>query len=323
MKPIKYIFKSLFNNAVILEGRKRKWYESFIVFLLAMIVALVPTVVSISSIKGSEILESNTNSVETALVEFSRTINEEGIKLVVKENGEVKNLTINDTNKWDKEYYSYTHYDGDKSVERLRVYLLLDSDSEEIAKKITDLQAQVYNPESENEQEKTPISSFFVLGKESGYLCVYAKNAKAWNSPSSARYITYDNFENGQEVISSFVGDHALDNWKTFINKGYSHTKVVSLFRQLGIFAGINVLVSLFMSLMIFIVTRGKRNPYRDYKFSEALKIVGIASLSPALISLLLGFILPQQYATMIFMVLLGIRIMWLSSRNLNPVVQQ
>lgn len=323
MKPFKYILKSLFNNAVILEGRKRKWYEAFVVFLLAMIVALVPTVVSIASVKGSEILESNTNSVDIALVEFSKTINEEGIKLVVEENEDTKSLAINDASKWNRDYYSYKRLDDNTSVERLRVYLLLDKNSEEVAKKITDLQSQVYNPESENEQDKTPISSFFVLGKDSGYLCVYAKNAKAWNSPSSARYITYDNFEGGQEVISSFVGEHALDNWKTFINKGYSHTKVISLFRQLGIFAGINILVSLFMALMIFIVTRGKRNPYRDYKFSEALKIVGVASLAPALISLLLGFILPQQYAAMIFMVLLGIRIMWLSSRNLNPVAQQ
>lgn len=316
MKPIKYVFKSLFNNAIILEGRKRKWHEALIVFLVAMVVALVPSIVATASVKGSAILEDNTNSVDVALVEFSKHLAEKDIKITV-----TKDKTIEVTNlvNFDQEYFSYKRADGSAEVERLKAYIIADKSTEDLAKRVSEIQNQVYNPDSDKPEEKAPITSYLLLGKESAYLCLYAKNATAWNSPVAVRYMTYEKFEENEEVITNYLGEYALDSWKSFINTGYAPVKLTSLVQQTGVFACINVLVALFMSLMIFVITRGKRNPYRDYKFTEALKIVGVASLSPALISLLLGFILSQQFSTMLFMVLLGLRVMWMSSKNLNP----
>ncbi len=336
MKPFRYVLKSLFNNSVIIEGRKRKWIESFIIFIIAMIVALIPSIVTIASVKGSSILSSNANGADEGLVYFSETMKEKNIKFEIKEEDGTKIITMNDPdNNWansnDPEHfyapdsYQYFFYErsdriieedgtySDKLVQRLRVYLALDLNSDDFNKKVSEIQAQ--------EITAIGISSFLIIGKTECFLCVYSKNAESWSSPFATRYMKYDRFKNG-EVMSSYTGEHSLSNWKEFIDVGYKSTKIVTLFTQVGIYAAINVIISLFMVLMIFIITRGKHNPYRDYKFVEAMKIVGVASLSPAILSALIGFIFPS-FSTMLFMVMLGIRIMWLTSRNLNPSIQQ
>ena len=90
MEHIKYAWKTLFNNAAVYEGRKRKWYEAFIIFLLAIIIALIPTLVNVSGVKGSAILTSNTNNIDIALKDFSNDLSTKGIKFVVKANEDTK-----------------------------------------------------------------------------------------------------------------------------------------------------------------------------------------------------------------------------------------
>ncbi|MCH5180545.1 MAG: hypothetical protein J1F32_04990 [Erysipelotrichales bacterium] len=330
MKPFRYVLKSLFNNSVIIEGRKRKWIESFIIFVLAMIIALIPTVVTIASVKGSALLDANSNGVDEGLKYFSETMNKKQIKFKIKEENKEKVITIeesdfkwgendNDTdgyyfnNRGEDNYFIYERYDGDKRVERLRVYQLINLDANAFSDKIESIRNQSI--------ETTPTSSFMAIGKTSSYLCVYSKASESWASPIAARFLTYDRFEDGQEVISSYVGEHSLNNWKEFIDTSYTSTKITSLFTQVGIYAALNFGISLFMAIMVFIITRGKNNPYRDYKFIEAIKIVSVASLTPSIIAALIGFILPA-YSTMLFMVILGVRIMWLTSKNLNPAIR-
>ena len=346
MKPFKYVLKSLFNNAVIIEGRKRKWIESFILFIIAMIIALIPSTVSGATIKGSAIINANSNGVDEGLRYFSETMHNKNMSLKIKAENKTKIITIieNGEEKWgddpycfnnrdEDKYFFYERFDReynddgyvDKKIERLRVYLSIDLDAKAVGEKIKNIQSQ-------ETSETNPVSSFLIIGKTNSYLCLYSKSVEKWSNPTAARYITYDRFDDGQEVMTSpsyysikETENHKkeyLEKWGNFINVGYTSTKISSVFSQMGIFAAINVLVSLFMTLMIFIVTRGKRNPYRDYKFVEAMKIVGIASLAPSIISAIVGFILPA-YSSMLFMILLGIRIMWLTSKNLNPAIEK
>lgn len=312
MNTFRYLLKSLFNNSVILEGRKRKFIESFFVFVIAMIIALVPSIVSIASIKGSAIIESGSNAVDEGLRDFSKTMNEKEIKFTIKDDGEEKIITINDLDKWNfGDYYSYKRFDGDKYIERFRVYLEINSDNSIISEKVKAIQSQ-------DDKDPVPsLTSYLIIGKTCSYLCLYAKNAEGWKTPSASRFLQYDRFEDGQEVMSSYIGEHSLNNWKAFIDTGYASTKVVTLFTQIGIYAAINAGSTLLMGLMIFFVTRGKKNPYRDYKFIEAFKIVGIASLSPSIISAIIGFIAPSL-SPLLYMFTIGLRSMWMTSKNLS-----
>lgn len=330
VKSIKYIFKTLFNNARIVEGRKRKWYEALIVFVLAIILSVVPTIVSIASVQGSSIITSSTNSMDVALVDFSKNLNAHGIKFFVRENDDKeksnysKIIEINDIALWNEAYpngfYSYSRNDADKLVERLRVYYY-DVDENGIAEKVNDLRKRVYNKDSENEEEKQPIVSHMFIGRDVIYILKYSKDATSWESPSASRSLNFSDFDLDTEIISCYHDEHALSNWTTFIDKGYSSVKTSLLFAQVGIYMGINIAVSFFMGLVIFIITRGKKNPFREIKFTESMKMIGIASLCPALLCCILGFLMPA-YSTMMFMMFLGVRIMWMSSKCLSPYTQ-
>lgn len=344
MKSFKYILRSLINNAVIIEGRKRKWLESFVVFIIAMIIALIPSTVTSATVTGSAIIDTkktNSYGVEDGLKYFSETMKEKGISFKIVQENKSKIITIIESEeKWgdntNGEYYrnfvdDYFYYKRtdrvyqkdendetvgyeEKLVERLRVYQYVDLDNAALNKKLSEIQSQKIEDE--------PVSSFLAIGKTTCFFFIYSKTAKNWSNPVATRQLTYDRFKDGQEVISNYTGNKSIEIWAEFLDTGYETTKITTVFSQMGIFAAINVLVSLFMSIMIFVVTRGKRNPYRDYKFTEAMKIVGIASLAPSIISAIVGFILPA-YSSMIFMLLIGVRIMWLTSKNLNPAIEK
>lgn len=329
VKTVKYIFKSLVNNSVIVENRKRKWYQALIIFIVALILSLIPTIVSTASVKGSSIIETGTRSLDEGLIAFSSEVHEKGIVFKVVDNTDEKTsykkiLTINDSQKWKDNYpngFEYIRKDNGEDVKRL-VVNYYDMNEDELTEQLNKIRNRVYDPKSLKDEEKEPIVSQVLIGREISYIIVYAKNAESWSSYSATRTLNYRDFQSNEEVISSYVGNNSIKNWISFINTGYGNIKTSLVFAQIGIFAGINIAVAFFMALVVFIITRGKRNPNRDIKFIETIKIVGVASLSPAILSCLFGFLIPA-YATMMFMMLLGLRIMWMASKCLSPYAQQ
>ena len=116
---------------------------------------------------------------------------------------------------------------------------------------------------------------------------------------------------------SSYV-DSVLNNWKGVYNEAYLSTKNTALLYQSLLFLGIYAILVLFMGLMVFLLTRGKRNSFNYLTLWACEKIAMWASLSPGLLALILGFMLPG-YAVMFFIILVGLRIMWLSMKQLRP----
>ena len=109
-----------------------------------------------------------------------------------------------------------------------------------------------------------------------------------------------------------------LDNWKTYFDESYISTRDTNVTYSLLIYYGIYLLMLLFMGLMVFLLTRGKRNIFNYLKFGICLKMAAWSSITPAVLALILGFVLPA-YAIMYFIVLLGIRVMWMSMKQLRP----
>jgi hypothetical protein len=73
------------------------------------------------------------------------------------------------------------------------------------------------------------------------------------------------------------------------------------------------------MTFIIFVMTRGKNNPNRDLKFKDTLKIGAWALLSPALLTIVAGGLFPE-FAPTAFVLFVGLRLMWLSSKYLRPL---
>ena len=76
------------------------------------------------------------------------------------------------------------------------------------------------------------------------------------------------------------------------------------------------------MGLMMFLLTRGKNNPNRGLTFFITCKIDAWITFTPALLGMILGFIW-NAAAGLGFIVLIGLRTMWLSMRQLSPTQQQ
>ena len=55
------------------------------------------------------------------------------------------------------------------------------------------------------------------------------------------------------------------------------------------------------------------------FKFIETMNMSFYLALSPAVLTLIFGFIFPR-YASFIFVALMSIRLMWMSMKTLRPV---
>ena len=109
-----------------------------------------------------------------------------------------------------------------------------------------------------------------------------------------------------------------IKNFKGVLNRLYDEAKTRNFWMTTGIYAGVDTLIIVVYGLLIFLMTRGKRNMFNYMKFGQCLKISMEASFTPGLLALILGFLL-TQYAYIFFIVLSGIRVMWLTMKQFKP----
>ncbi|MBO7573656.1 MAG: hypothetical protein J6T25_02635 [Bacilli bacterium] len=125
----------------------------------------------------------------------------------------------------------------------------------------------------------------------------------------------------GHKMACEDYYNGVLANFKKFLNKSYlaskAKTTAVTCLFSLAVFAGL----SLIMGFLMWVMTRGKNNPNNYFSLWLCLKLEARLALAPALITLLLGFLL-VSYAQMIFILTLGMRVMWISMKELRPVQQ-
>jgi hypothetical protein len=144
-----------------------------------------------------------------------------------------------------------------------------------------------------------------------------------WNSPSIqgfdlAKLSTTSSHGKEYSSSSDSLATQTLASWKEIFADGYETTKNTSAWSMSGIFFAVYVGLALILGLTVFLMTRGKSNPFRIYTFWECQKIAYWASFAPALLGLI-GFAFPA-YAQLIYIFLFGLRVMWMSMRSLRPV---
>lgn len=124
-----------------------------------------------------------------------------------------------------------------------------------------------------------------------------------------------------------YIAKYSADTLKVFTviaNEAYLTQRVKVQWGNTGIYAGIYAGVVLFLGLMIFILTRGKTNPYKYLNVWHCQKIAWWASVSPAIIGVVLSLVITgSAIGQMAFILLASLRIMWLSMRQLKPVYTQ
>ncbi len=113
--------------------------------------------------------------------------------------------------------------------------------------------------------------------------------------------------------------DSAKASWETLFNDCWDSTRVYNMWTQWAIWFSIYVGIVFFMGLMLFIITRGKNNPYRsEFTFWRSQKVAYWAAMTPALLGLIFGFWI-TSFASLAFLIIYGIRILWMCFRSLKP----
>ena len=351
MKNFKLIMKSLINNDACIEGgRTKRWFFAIIFAVLSLVLAVLPIMVTSLQAQGSDFTAGNyLYNYDNAIVAFSDSLKDNNLSMVVSEDANGRFLAVDKT-QWEAAYTAnaykqYVHLNNDSKVD-FEVYY-----TEAVGQEFVDYYTLV-------SQNKSPIdgswreaadtarsTSYLIFGRErmvgqlfqpgnttalSGVSGDYLKLDLGFDFKSLATVeidgVTYvtshdDKFSEPNGFLSIDAYRSQIQNrWNDVYDAVYYNTKMVTARDSTLIMLGVDALLIFFMGLMIFILTRGKRNPFRIYTFWETQKIAYWASFTPSLLALIFGFIF-TEYAVMIFVMLIGVRIMWMSMKSLKPAM--
>ena len=353
---LKLVFGSLISNASAIEGAKTlPWWIAAIMFVLGTFTPVIPIMVNTSKTTGSDFVSSNTYYYDQALVTCGVELKTEGIyqftvqdqQLLASKNG--TQMTATWTNNEDlTPIYTYNKVVDGKATRLLNVYYTdrpysgkvnsvksmistiektkyvngTDEPYEAVKHPDVDTKKGVYNP------------SYLILYKAGLYSGIYKEGTTTAASHSYAGLDwKHADFTNLLERVTAVEGvevnvnskayvDASFKNWKSVFNDSYKNQKVATFWMTSGLYFGIYIVLSLFMGLMMFLLTRGKANPNRGLNLWITTKISWYICLTPGILAMILGFVWSQA-AGLGFIVLFGLRTMWLSMRQLSPTASQ
>ena len=299
---IKLFFTSLIsNNAAIDAGRKKPWYAAIILFLISIILSVIPSSVLELKKQGDTNFSSTTFLAREALCEFAEEIQNDDGMVVVKVDKKTSYLVGKNTENF-----------GDLDSKTMPYnYKFRYSSNENAAVVYTEL-----NDEKVSYFLFTPDTVYIHIVDPTNHdsvkinlMCINAYKKIGENALK-------ESFSQGKDKTESI--ENTWSNWKVLIRQLYNQTRLRAAGVQLGIMSAINVGIVLIMGFMVWVLTRGKNNPYRIFNVWECYKIVAWAALTPAILTSGLGFLI-KAFASTLFPLLLGVRVMWLSMKSLRP----
>lgn len=308
MKNVKLFFTTLIsNNACIDAGRKKPWYAAIILFLISIILSVVPSSVLELRKHGDKNFDNSTYLTNQAVTLFAKDLQKteyKGKMYVVKDSKKESHLESTPF----EECYYFDIANGQQAG-----YAFTYCGNEQVNTRIAQFQeANV---------------SFFIFTRDTIVISILDPA----NLSQSKRILNltcinaYKKVGENEIKESYEVGNNPTEtanltwaNWKALVRKFYNQTRLKAAGMQLAIMSAINVGIVLIMGFMIWILTRGKNNPYRIFNVWESYKIVFWAGVTPAILTCGLGFLI-KTFASTLFPLLLGVRVMWLSMKSLRP----
>ncbi|MCR5348640.1 MAG: hypothetical protein K6E59_03420 [Bacilli bacterium] len=329
------------NDAVIRASREWKMPVDLIpitIALASVVLAILPTFVTRMNTQGSTaIFSSPTANMEQGLSNFVETLVYDGetprdtpIDLIIDENG---TFQISDKAKLTggANWYTYNRVEESETVRVFEVFFndivnMEDSDfytyidanknpytlapRDTVEEGVTDTFRCSYLAFGKNSirfRKRSEVKTSYSITGDYAHLHGYSFTALATELKDKgvrSYQVAYN-----QRIVSAF---------SDVINRSYDNTRVTGAWQYTGIFAGIDLGLIILFGGVLFLMTRGKKNPFRIYTFWETQKMAYWASFTPAVLSMAIGFWL-TQYAFIFFMFAYGMRMMWMSMRSMRP----
>ena len=342
-------FGTLISNQSCIEaGKSLPWWIAIILGLIATFIPVIPVMVNISKTNGDSFLGVGSTynySVDRNATIATKLMKENGVELSV---GEDHYLTyyLNDVEQKDltepAELASYVNpvtnqYD-------VKAYWLAPNEAEN--KTVTDYYNQIVGTKyklgtttlkaESDEDSACYVPSYLFFYKEGNALFLAKSNTVSAANKFTGDYInvpagklverllTVQGVEEPTSVaeLTPAYIEGVYKNYQAFYNQSYLDIKTKSLIYSTFIYWGIYLGLTIFLGFLIFLLTRGKRNFNNYLKWYECLCIAAWASFTPGLLAMILGFLM-TNYAIMFFILLMGVRTMWLSMKQLSPNYQQ
>ena len=330
------------NDRALAAAKTAPLWLTILMFFLAVLLPVIPITVYYASQSGSTIVKSNSYGLKTTFGQFALEMYKDDQSLVI---GEDKLLTFNEVN--DEPIYTCTN-DLTNLVE-LRVYKTIKESKAAKKAFLTELIDYKQLVKEANEAEKTDAvyskPSLMVFFKDAYFLRIVKPGTDTAVAELSG---DYKSFKANTDIFKSFVEiknkviekpadakaiktllatdkeveDGIFKNYKSFLNTTYQTGKNKNILFSSLIFTGIYFGLSLLMALIIWLLTRGKNNPFNYLSLFTTFKIESWVSVAPALIGLILGLVLPMQFSIkmMFFIAPLGFRVMFLLTKQLRPM---
>ena len=338
-------FASLVNNAAAIRGAKNgPLWLTILFFIFGILLPVIPLFVAQATTNGSYFLKSYSYGLERYVTSVAMDLQSQNVEfgiddehlLTVSENGTAVDFANYGSA---KPYATYLN-----EVTHQYDFALYISDAETNAEKtvvnnaISATYYEVGSVTVTSSTENAYVPSYVILFKNGVYVAVFGNN-----STKVATYSYNGDFKtikandkcletllkvtdkDGNNVTPSIISNEytegVYNNFKKFLDKSYETLKVkntwVSSAIYLGIFFGLNII----MGFLMWLLTRGKNNPNNYYTPWLTEKVQARLCLAPALITLIIGFFLTSQ-TMLIYIVTIGMRVMWVSMKELRPIQQ-
>lgn len=361
-RTLKNVFLSLIKNDAAIEGAKTApWWIAIIMFVLGTFLPVIPIMVNASKSYGAQFISGNVYGFEQAITVAATELKDNNHALRLENNelihyyndekqtttwypkdGEEKPFDETPIAIYEAEYYGFKtkpfsiYYSdrpwsgGEKNIKSLIVEI-------EKLKYVNNME-EIYDPNLHDVNPKTDLytPSYIIFFKTGMYSKIYKNNSTAVGSVSyTGMNWKNSSFKNNDllEEILTVEGmtpnardinytQAVLNNCKKVFNDSYLTQKWNTFWFNSGLYFGIYLVLGAFMGLMMFLLTRGKNNPNRGLNFWITFKISCWIDITPGILAMILGFVWSAA-AGLGYIVLIGLRTMWLSMRQLNPTAQQ
>lgn len=328
-------FMTLINNdACIKAGREYKAFAPLLIAITSVVLAILPSFINnLRTNVGDNVLSIH-NGIETSLAYFETAMTDNNVKLQISQEGvmDIAGSNFSALYSEGKQYYCYANELTGR--DELRVFITTDDSNIAtiIANNATAEETLSSETTLDSSSQEVPVKLTYgintlVFGPTAFRFALYPQRSSTVSSSLTYSY----NHLKGEDLATYHAKEVTLSSdpakyveetrsiWKGMLNAAYHDSKMASTFTSLGVMAAIDAGLVILLGVVIFLVTRGKRNPYRIYTFWQTQKMAYWASSTPGLIAMILAFIFGNTSLSLFFFVFVyGMRMMWMTMRSLS-----
>ena len=329
-------FRGIISNQACVDGGKESpWWVAVIFLCLSIMLPLIPIMVNVSNTYGASILNGYNYGVDEGLEQTLKDAKDENYTFTI--NGSLMSFEQNGTPavlENDPKVPLETDYINDGESYQTINFLLYITDlkGNELQKYINSVSAQKFiidtitpgDPTVDPEGTKYYTPSFIVFATDTMCMAMY-KHGTTTMAGATYGGLTWNNTPNGDLITRLYKeGDtktDVLNHFKGLLNETFIDQKGINFRNNTLIYFGVYTGLILFLGLLVFVLTRGKRNVFNYLTFFTCQRIAWWASFTPALLGMIFAFIFSTNViGQMSFVIFLALRIMWMSMRQLRPV---